>query len=198
MKHIILIVGFLIVTSVEGFASQGEITKAEAYLGGLTTVKADFVQNSSYGQLKGTFYLDRPGKLRFEYDELDDFIVADGLFIYFYDAEMGEQTNAPIGQTLADFFLRKDLRLDDDVNVQRVFKEDGYQALTVVEASDPGAGSITLFFDRAPYQLVKWRVKDAAGLQTEVILSNLERNIKLPATLFRYFDPKEDKRKYNE
>lgn len=180
------------------FASQSEITKAEAYLRQLTTVKADFVQQSSYGRLSGKFYLDRPGKLRFEYNELDDFIVADGLFIYFYDAELGEQTNAPIGHTLADFLLKSDLRLGGDVNVERVFVEDGYTAMTVVEASDPGAGSLTLYFEQSPYRLAKWRVKDAAGLHTDIILTNFERDLKLPATLFRYFDPKEDKQQYNE
>ena len=65
--------------------------KAENYLRGLKTAKANFIQSTSSGlQLFGTFYLDRPGKLRFEYDALDDFVVADGIFIYFYDSELEE------------------------------------------------------------------------------------------------------------
>ena len=84
-----------------------DIQTAEEYLNNLKTMKAEFIQIAHNGaQLSGMFYLNRPGELRFEYNEVDDFIVADGLLIYFYDSELKEQTNAPIGQTLADFLLR--------------------------------------------------------------------------------------------
>ena len=60
------------------------VVQAEKYLQSLDTAKARFLQTSQDGsQLTGTFYLNRPGKLRFEYDKLDDFIVADSFFIYF-------------------------------------------------------------------------------------------------------------------
>ncbi|PZQ44421.1 MAG: outer membrane lipoprotein carrier protein LolA, partial [Micavibrio aeruginosavorus] len=87
-----------------------EIAKAETYLQNLKTAQADFIQTSSLGsRLSGKFYLNRPGKLRFDYNEVQDFIVADGVFVYFYDSQLGSQSNAPIGQTLADFLLREDL-----------------------------------------------------------------------------------------
>ena len=77
-----------------------DIQRAENYLRNLDTVKAEFIQTAHNGsRLSGTFYLNRPGKLRFEYNEVKDFIVADGVFIYFYDSELQEQTNAPIGHT---------------------------------------------------------------------------------------------------
>ena len=76
-----------------------DIAIVEHYLQGLTSARARFVQTTHDGtQLVGTFYLQRPGKLRFEYDDpIKDFVVADGVFIYFYDAELGEQSNASIG-----------------------------------------------------------------------------------------------------
>ena len=83
------------------------VVRAETYLRDLDTARARFLQTAQNGsQLAGTFYLNRPGKLRFDYDDpVEDFIVADGRFIYFYDSQLGEQTNAPIGQTLADFLV---------------------------------------------------------------------------------------------
>ena len=63
-------------------AAGDDVQKAEEYLRGLTTAKADFIQRAHNGaRLSGTFYLDRPGRLRFEYNEVDDIIVADGFFI---------------------------------------------------------------------------------------------------------------------
>lgn len=175
-----------------------DIQKAENYLQGLKTLKADFIQTAHNGyRMSGTFYLNRPGKLRFEYNEADDFIVADGTFIYFYDSELGEQTNAPIGQTLADFLLRDNLSLTKDLTVNKIQREKGYLSMVLSEKGEENAGSVTLFFDEEPYVLKKWQVTDAAGLTTEILLKNIERDMDLPATLFRYFKPKQDKPSYN-
>lgn len=167
--------------------------KAENYLRGLKTAKANFIQSTSNGlQLFGTFYLDRPGRLRFEYDALDDFVVADGIFIYFYDSELEEQTNAPIGQTLADFLLRKDLRFSGDVEVTSVRKADNFIQISLIQADDPGAGTLILGFMEEPFQLYRWQIIDATGALTEVELVNLQTDIKLDSNLFVYKDPKKE------
>lgn len=171
---------------------HAQARKAERYLQSLETAQARFVQTNDDGsQLVGTFYLDRPGKLRFEYDEpIEDFIVADGTFIYFYDSELGEQTNALIGQTMADFILREDLRFDDTVRVNAVRDTGGLILVELVQSDDPLAGSITLGFSKDPYALKKWRVTDGAGLITEVELFYLKENIVHPDGLFVYANPK--------
>ncbi len=175
-----------------------DIQKAENYLQDLKTLKADFIQTAHNGyRMSGTFYLNRPGKLRFEYNEADDFIVADGTFIYFYDSELGEQTNAPIGQTLADFLLRDELSLTQDLTVNKIERRDGQVTMNLTEKGDENAGFVKLFFTEAPYALKKCQVTDAAGLTTEILLNNIERDLDLPATLFRYFKPKQDKPTYN-
>jgi outer membrane lipoprotein-sorting protein len=172
-------------------ANDPAVQKAEDYLRGLSTAKADFIQRSTLGgMLTGTFYLDRPGRLRFEYNEVKDFIVADGYFIYFYDSELGEQTNAPIGQTLADFLLRSDLKLSGDLRVNDVYSKDGFSYLTFTQTDDPDAGSVQLVFSEIPYQLRKWIVTDAQGAITEIELKNMERDMDLKDSLFAYFDPK--------
>jgi outer membrane lipoprotein-sorting protein len=173
----------------DGF--EKDIAKVENYLKGLTSARARFVQTTHDGtQLVGTFYLQRPGKLRFEYDDpIKDFVVADGFFIYFYDAELGEQTNAPIGQTLADFFLRKDLSLSEDVKVESVRRKGGFLQVTLTQREDPEAGSLTLGLKEDPLTLSKWRIVDAQGLITEVELFYLKTDIKHPADLFVYTDP---------
>jgi len=206
MRQIItLIFGFLVLFPVTTTANDinpntaNEVQRAENYLRNLGTVKADFIQRAGEGaQLSGTFYLNRPGKLRFEYNEVDDFIVADGLFIYFYDSEMKEQTNAPIGQTLADFLLRKDLSLTEDLRVQDIQDVPSYKILTLVERDDEASGAVKLFFSKAPYALKKWQVIDATGLTTEITLNNMQRDVELRPALFAYIAPKSDKPSYNE
>ena len=181
-------------------AKDARVQKAEDYLNNLGTARARFVQTTHNGQqLVGTFYLDRPGKLRFEYDDpVKDFVVADGVFIYFYDAEAGEQSNAPIGQTLADFILRDNLKLSGDIEVRDIKSKGGILQIELVQEADPEAGQLILGFDEEPFTLKKWRVIDAQGLITEVELFYLKTDIKHQDGLFVYTDPqKDEKRKYN-
>ncbi len=186
--------------AITGQAAKDIAQKAEDYLNALSTGRARFVQTTHDGtQLVGTFYIERPGKLRFEYDPpIEDFVVADGFFIYFYDAQLGQQSNAPIGNTLADFFLRKDLALEDDITVDEVRKTGDLVLLKLVQTADAQAGSITLGFSEDPFELKKWRVVDGQGLITEVELFYLKTGITHPADLFIYADPKRGTPRYNK
>lgn len=172
--------------------SQSDVAMIESYLQNLKNARARFVQTATDGsQMVGTFYLSRPGRLRFEYDPpVHDFIVADGTFIYFYDAELGEQTNAPIGQTLADFFLRKDLHLSGDIIVDNVKRDADFLQAQLSQKDDPEGGSLTLFFKENPLTLKKWRVVDAQGQSTEVELFYLKTDVTPSSDLFVYRDPK--------
>ncbi len=171
---------------------KNEIIQAEAYLQALKTAKARFLQTAPDGrQMIGTFYLNRPGRLRFEYDPpVNDFVVADGLFIYFYDSQLGEQSNAPIGQTMADFLLREDLKMSGDIQIAGVKRGGDLLQITLTQAKDPEAGSLTLGFSENPMQLRKWRVLDSQGNVTEVELFQMQAGGKLASDLFVYVDPK--------
>lgn len=170
----------------------GDVAKAEAYFQKLKTAQARFVQTNPNGQqMTGTFYLSRPGKLRFEYDPPSkDFVVADGTFIYFYDGELDEQTNAPIGTTLADFFLRKEFTLRGDLTVKETRRMAGFLQVEVTQTADPGEGTLTFAFTEGPFALKKWRVVDAQDAITEVELFYLKTGVELDKKLFGYVDPK--------
>lgn len=201
MKNIIRIIALLLFVAASGAAfaadpvkpaGKEDIARAEKYLQSLKTLQSRFVQTTHNGeQLVGTFYLSRPGKLRFEYDPpMENFVVADGVFIYFYDALLEEQTNAPIGTTLADFFLRKDFSLSDDLTVKDAKFAGGFLQIQVVQSEEPDAGSITFAFTQDPFELKKWRVIDAQGQITEVELFYLKADLDLDRKLFIYADPK--------
>lgn len=194
MKHMLLaLMGVLFLASpAAAQTADPEVKKAEAYLQSLKTLTADFIQTSSLGsRLSGQFYLSRPGKLRFDYNEVEDFIVADGVFVYFYDSQLQQQSNAPIGQTLADFLLRKDLSLGGDLKVVKSFKKNGYVSITVVQKDEPAAGEVELIFQEVPYHLERWRVKDPQGETTEVVLKNIRTGMEFKdVSLFGYKDPK--------
>jgi outer membrane lipoprotein-sorting protein len=171
-----------------------EVQKAQDYLNGLKKLKSRFVMNAAENvRLTGTFYLSRPGRLRFDFDDpVKDFIVADGRFIYFYDDDLGEQSNAPIGSTMADFLLRPDIRLSGDVNVTKIMRAAGLVQITVQQKQDPGAGQLILGFDAESFELKKWRVIDSLGNITEIDLVEVEKDPVLDASLFYYIKPKHE------
>jgi len=170
------------------------VSAVESYFNGISTLKAAFTQAAPDGTLlTGQFYLNRPGRLRFEYDEpLNDFIVADGERIYFYDGQMEQVSQTDIGNTLADFLLRPQLSLQGELQVIESVRRAGLMWVTIVERANPDKGRLTLGFTEAPLQLKKWRVTDGEDRITEVELDGIERDIKLPNTLFRFSDPRRD------
>ncbi|MCB1592301.1 MAG: outer membrane lipoprotein carrier protein LolA [Alphaproteobacteria bacterium] len=207
MKRFVLIasiLGLFAAVPAQAAVDEGVVKRAEAYFQKLKTAQARFIQTNTNGQqLTGTFYLSRPGKLRFEYDPPSkDFVVADGKFIYFYDGELEEQTNAPIGTTLADFFLRKDFTLHGDLTVKDTRDTGGFIQIEVTQTEDPGEGTLTFAFTPENFTLKKWRVVDAQGALTEVELFYLKTGVELDKKLFGYVDPrlKDDNRKprFNE
>ena len=170
---------------------QAVVAKVEEYLNGITTLQSKFLQVAPNGrQATGTFYLWRPGRMRLEYDRpLKDFIVADGSFVFYWDGEMRQQSSAPIGSTLADFILRKNIRLSGDVTVTDVFQAPGVIEVSLLETKDPGKGTLTLVFEDHPFQLRKWRVLDAQGMTTEVALLNPRTDVTFDRDMFYFKEP---------
>lgn len=205
MRFFIILFSVAILFSGTNAAAQTPeeiVQKAELYLSNLKTLKADFVQFAQWNQtsLTGDFYLSRPGKLRFDYDPpIEDFIVADGSFIFYYDGEQEQQSNAPIGATLADFLLRDPISFGGKISVSNVEETSSDYYITLVQSEDPHAGSITLVFAKEPFTLNRWVVVDGQGLQTQVALNNVETGMKLDRDMFYYIDPKHGKeRRLNE
>lgn len=184
-------------------ADAPEVKKAEAYLNNLRTLKARFVQTDNSGRrMTGDFLLKRPGRMRFQYDPpATDFIVADGIFVHYYDGQMKQQSSAPIGQSLANFFLRAEIGFTKDLRIETIGRDaSGRMTITVTQAKDPLSGAITIIFnesDKGDLSLAGWRVLDPQGLTTDVALEQAQEGIKLPNDQFHYYDPKQGKPRYN-
>lgn len=166
----------------------------EGYFNTLNTLRASFHLTTGDGQKKtGVFYLNRPGKMRFEYDDSGDFIVADGRFIYFWDDELNQQSQARIGSTLADFILRRELNIGQDVTLLDWNRNKNTLTATLASAENPGLGKISLFFSKSPLVLRRWRVIDAQGNLTEVQLDNIDMSPRLADDLFTFRRPDQQK-----
>lgn len=202
MRFIAAILLALILAPATASAQQEipEVAAVQAYLNGIKSLKSKFIQTDNTGkQVGGTFLLKRPGRMSFTYDPpVKDFIVADGLFINYYDAQMKQGSRTLISKSLADFFLREKMTLSGDLMVSTVVRDNNLLLVTLVEKKEPKAGSLTLAFTESPaLELRKWRIVDPEGGTTEVELFNIQTGIKLDNDLFHYYDPERKKPNLN-
>lgn len=177
---------------IQAQAEEEAVKQAEKYLNSIKNIKAKFIITSGNGHAAtGDFYLQRPGRLRFQYDKPNgDYIVGDGFQVHYWDDTDKQHNSAPIGATIADFILRDNITLHDDVMVTRVEDIKGYLAITVIQTNDPGTGELTFLFARNPWKLVKWRIVDSMGNITETTLTKHTFPKKLDPRLFVFKPPK--------
>jgi outer membrane lipoprotein carrier protein len=89
-------------------AASSPAADVDKYLTGLSSWSADFKQTIDDGQGKvlrsaaGKFYLQRPGKFRWDYSEpSEQMVLADGKQIWFYDKDLAQANVRNMDSTLA-------------------------------------------------------------------------------------------------
>ncbi|WP_342241636.1 LolA family protein [Inquilinus sp. OTU3971] len=165
---------------------RADLQRVEQYLGSLTTVKADFVQTTNNTDLyRGHFYLKRPGKMRLEYEPPIDFMyIADGTWLTYYDAELRQRKDVPLGSTIADFITRANVKLSGDVTVVKVGRGNNLLSVQLVQTDKPEDGSLTLNFTANPMILQSWVAVDQQGTVTQVDLTGIQPGVQLDNSLF--------------
>ncbi len=160
--------------------------RLQATLDAITTLRARFVQIAPDGRTtQGKAWLDRPGRMRFEYDKPSPLLlVASGGKLVFNDSQLKQTTTLPLEKTPVGLLLRPQLTLSGDVTVTGFQHEDGQLQLTLVRTASPGDGSLTLIFSEQPLALRSWSVVDAQGRQTRVDLLDIVLGGALPQGLF--------------
>lgn len=166
------------------------VSRIERYLNGLTTVRARFVQLSSEGNVaEGELYIQRPGKMRFEYDPPSPvLLIADGSSLLYYDKELKSATFIPLRETPLWLLSKPTITLGEQIEISRIF-EDRSTITVTVRGEDAGeAGEVTLVFTDQPMSLRKWIVTDAQGISTQVALIDPRFDIEVADELFQYGD----------
>ena len=175
-------------TATSAFAAeQLSLNAISGYLNGFRTAQSPFTQINDDGTLStGMLYMQRPGRMRFEYNPPDSgTVVAGGGSVRIHDPKSNQPPETyPLKRTPLSIILARQVDLGR-ANMVVGHEFDG--TATVVTAQDPenpDTGRIELSFTGDPVELRKWVVHDAAGGKTTVILGALETGMDLPATLF--------------
>ena len=171
---------------------KADLGAVETYLNDVKTMTGKFDQYAPDGSFTtGEFALERPGRLRFDYDPPSQvLIVADGYWLTMVDAYSRQLSRWPINDTPLGVLVKKDINLEQDVDILGLEDGAGVIRLTVADKKEPGKGTMTMVFTKRPLELRQWRVKDAQGQITTVTLSDTRQNVAVDPSLFTYKDPR--------
>ena len=170
--------------------STETLARLEAYLNQVTTLHARFVQVSSNGAFaEGDLYLDRPGRLRFEYDPPHPaLLIANGVTLLYYDRDLEQATFLPLWETPLWFLIRERVDLTDGLEVVDITQGAAVIKVTLRSTDDGGEGEVTLVFADRPISLHSWEIHDAQGIVTQVALVNPEFGVSIDRDLFEHGD----------
>jgi outer membrane lipoprotein-sorting protein len=172
-------------------SDQADLARIQAYLNGLRTLKAHFVQVAPNGAIsQGTAWLERPGRMRFQYDPPSPLLLVAGHgLVVFHDSSLDQTSNIPLGLTPLGILLADNISLSGNVRVTALNRLPGEIELTLVRTAHPTEGSLTLVFTDNPLTLRQWTVTDAQAQRTTVTLTNIELGGTFDQKLFEYVNP---------
>jgi outer membrane lipoprotein-sorting protein len=167
---------------------KAQAAKISAYLSSLQSLVGNFVQVGPDGtRTKGDFYIQKPGKVRFEYDPPTPIeIIADGSSLAVRDRNLATQDIYPLSQTPLRFLLSDRIDLMRDTNVVNVTADDVFISVTIEEKQALiGTSRLMLMIGAKDGQLKQWTVTDPQGYDTTVAVYNLDSTKKIDPSLFK-------------
>ncbi|MCS3444937.1 MULTISPECIES: outer membrane lipoprotein carrier protein LolA [Bradyrhizobium] len=167
---------------------KAQAAKVSAYLSSLQTLVGNFVQVGPDGtKTKGDFYIQKPGKLRFEYDDPSPIeVIADGSSVAVRDRRLATQDVYPLSQTPLRYLLSDRIDLMKDTNVISVTADDVFVSITIEEKQAlVGTSRFLLMIGAKDGKLKQWTVTDPQGYDTTVAVYNLDATQKPDPALFK-------------
>ncbi|ABD05089.1 Outer membrane lipoprotein carrier protein LolA [Rhodopseudomonas palustris HaA2] len=167
---------------------KADAAKVSAYLSSLSTLVGNFVQVGPDGsRLQGDFYIMKPGKVRFEYDEPSPVsMVSDGQSLAVRDRKLATQDVYPLSQTPLRYLLSDRIDLLRDTNVVAISSDELYISIIIEERNAViGTSRLMLMLGVKDGQLKQWTVTDPQGYDTTVAIYNLDTTRRPDPSMFK-------------
>ena len=158
------------------------------YINGLTSAKASFTQfNGDGSRSRGTLYIKRPGRMKFEYAPPNEALVlASAGVVAIFDAKSNaEPQQFPLKRTPLNLLLGADVDLSNTAMVSDHYEdENGLTVVTALDPKNPDTGTLDLYFSPEPLALTQWVLTDESGQKTGVALGRLDLEDSQPNWFF--------------
>ncbi len=192
--------GLMMLLMVSGWvqAATTPEQRLKSFLAKASTLQADFtqVQVDEKGNLgkrsNGVFYLQRPGKFRWNYVKpYNQEIVSGSGKVWFYDKDLEQVTakklNAAIGSTPA-LLLTGDVPLEKNFTIENQSDEEGIAILKLIPKNEE-SGFKYVQIGLENDSLVGMELSDNFGQLTRIYFSNLKTGGRIDPALFNFTPP---------
>ena len=169
-------------------AQKSTVERINGYFNSIVTLVGNFVQVGPDGtRTQGEFYLQKPGKVRFDYDPPSPVeLISDGNSVVVRDRNLATQDLYPLSQTPLRFLLADKIDLLKDTRVVGVYQDDIFITVVIEEShAVVGKHRLMIMFGAQDAQLKQWTVTDPQGYDTTVAIYNLNQTQKPDPSLFK-------------
>ena len=165
---------------------RADLDQVSAYLNSIKSLEGDFVQIGPNGEIdQGRFYLQKPGRLRFEYNPPSPIlIVSDGRTVAVSNSKLKTVDRYPLSATPLDLILGDNVDLRRDSAIVGVAHDGGNLVVSARTSRNRSKANIAITFSQSPLELRQWTVIDDQGLSTTVALRDIETGVALNDSLF--------------
>ncbi|MER9006801.1 outer membrane lipoprotein carrier protein LolA [Mesorhizobium sp. M0862] len=171
--------------STAALAAPVEAKTIADHFSSVKSMSGDFVQSGPRAErTKGKFFLQRPGKIRFNYaGQSGVSVIADGKSLVVYNKKLKTSRLYALSKTPLKLLL--DNQVNFSGNRLKSIRDDGAQVIIrLADKSAFGNSNITMVFDRESLDLRRWTLTDERGLTSTVTISNVKQGVRGPAGTF--------------
>jgi outer membrane lipoprotein carrier protein len=182
-----------------GVASAGGKDRLQAFLSGVESLQARFDQSvfdTSQGQtrrLEGVFYLQRPGKFRWDYTEpKGQIVLADGKTVWLVEEDLKQAYQKPQSDALRGtpaLLLTEQLKLEDHFEIADLGPSQDLEWVELVPR-DPESQFTRILLAFKDSELRRMELADKFAQVTRFGFSDIKRNPRLDPKLFVYTPPR--------
>jgi outer membrane lipoprotein-sorting protein len=169
------------------FAAGSEVAQKIAdHFSSVRTMAGEFVQFGPRGeQTGGKFYLERPGKIRFNYETPSPMrVISDGRSVVIGNLKLKTWDIYPLSKTPLALLLGDKIDLKSKM-VRDVKQEPDLITIKLGDKSVFADSTITMMFDPKSYDLRQWTITDNQGKDTSVMIFNVTTGLKFDEKVFR-------------
>lgn len=160
-----------------------------AHNSAIRTMAGRFLQIDSNGErIEGTFFLERPGKIRFRYNPPSkEEIISVGRGFYVINRSEKTKYVYPQNRVPLRQFLEEDIDFFS-ANIVDFQNADGYATITLADDTPAGMVQVSLVFDNTTMDLVQWTLIEPNGSELTFSAYDVQKDVEIPRGYF-YIDP---------
>ena len=176
--------GFQLLASAQA-AVPPTAQKIADHFSSVKSMSGEFVQfGPNNQQTGGKFFLERPGKIRFNYDGKSNFrVISDGKSVVILNKRLNTSDLYPLSKTPLKLLLDTKIDLSGG-RVKSIKEESDLTTIQLADKSVFGNSKITMMFDPKSFDLRQWTITDAQGKDTTVMIYNTKEGVSFPADTF--------------